>query len=216
MARTKPILNALLIAGLLTTAQVADALLIAPSVVGGVRDDGPLGSADSTQTHSSLLQVMYWNLSTLRIQHGIVEFDLSSVTGTVVAASLSITVQSQGGDLVQSADFHAYEGDGSLTLADYAVGTYQGTITVLASDPSPRPPSTITIDPAIVEAARAGSGYLAINIRLPAPDPATYNTVNFYNSTPRLDVTVPEPSTLALLAPVLVVSSLARRRKASR
>jgi hypothetical protein len=139
--------------------------------------------------------------TTPEVFRGIYEFNLGSYGFTTVDANLRLRVVELGYDAANPISFllYGYTGDGQITVADYAGGTFLSAFTVSSL-------GTIDVDVSafMSSAFLRGDQYVGFNIR-PDGDPSFNDTYYIFASpaygqpsSTLMMTQVPEPSMIAL------------------
>jgi hypothetical protein len=143
-----------------------------PGALGTVRDNSPLGSPDSVESY---LNATYVNLNDAPFEdRGIIEYDLSSITGTVESATLNLNVQGVAPGFPQDFDVYLYSGDGAVTLSDFSAGTLSNTAT--ATDFGNLP---VSLDASAVNNMLSSGDWLGINLRVDPVPPGEAHALVF-------------------------------------
>ncbi|WP_120010629.1 Calx-beta domain-containing protein [Teichococcus vastitatis] len=137
---------------------------------------------DSVDTLTSVLTTMQRDYEGMDEEHrGALEFDLSSVSGTVTGAALRVQMEHVW-DSPERLKAYVYAGDGRVTTADWNAGTEAGTASFTTSGPQNRAWVNITLDAATVEGAKAAGGVVGIIFRPDGfEDPTTGPAGTFYD-----------------------------------
>ncbi|MFN3166274.1 MAG: PEP-CTERM sorting domain-containing protein [Phycisphaeraceae bacterium] len=191
---------------------------LAPVADGSVRD-GDLGSLVNPpvdgvgdRVFTNLVQVL--NIddgNNSGVDHGIVEFQITSLAG-VADAELVLSRFGSKGPYPLNMSVHAYEGDGVVTLSDFGQGNlvrnfnYSGEQTV-----------TIDVTQAVADAVANGHDVIGFNLRVDNPSNVSLNgpfvafATEPNGTQASLNVVVPEPASAGLL--LVAGAALIRRRR---
>lgn len=136
---------------------------IAPTVDGSVLDGlfGPKDGIPDRVGDGSVVQI----LDVPRFEdRGIIEFDISTVSGSITRVELVLSVFGTMGPFPFTVDVFTYTGDGSLSLNDFSAGSfftsfqYSGEATV-----------TLDVTPFIRALAASGGGFAGFNFQFAVP-----------------------------------------------
>ncbi|KAA2211332.1 Calx-beta domain-containing protein [Teichococcus oryzae] len=141
-------------------------LTFAPVSTGRILDNTANGTGpDSVDNLTSVLTTMQRDYDGMDEEHrGALEFNLSSVSGTVTAAVLRVQMEHVW-DSPEQLKAYVYTGDGQVTMADWNAGTEAGTVNFTTSGPQDRAWVDITLNAGTVQAAKAAGGIVGIIFR---------------------------------------------------
>ncbi len=146
---------------------------------GQIRDDLSNGAGPDSIDNLTSTLTTFQRASTNEETRGALEFDLSSVTGTITSAVLRVSMEYVW-DSPEQMKAYVYTGNGQVTQADWNAGTEAGAANFTTSGSQGRAFADITLDAATVQAAKANGGIVGIVFRADGLESAAEGGASFY------------------------------------
>jgi len=159
--------------GPIGTASVENVQCVLPVVDGSVRDglySAKDGIADVTMDNS-VVQILDVERDSLPFEdRGIIEFDISTISGPVTNATLDLSTFSSNGPYPFNIDVFTYAGDGNLDLNDFNAGTLYHTFEYSGEN-------TVQLDVTsfLQSIVSSGEQYAAFNLQFAEPSTISLN-----------------------------------------
>lgn len=159
--------------GLIGVVSAENVQSVLPMVDGTVRDglDSPKDGVADDIIDGSIVQVLDVERPSMPFEdRGIIEFDVSTLSGTITSANLDLNVFGSNGPYPFKVDVFTYSGDGILSLNDFNAGTpfytfeYSGESTV-----------QLDVTPFIKSIVDSGDPYAGFNFQFAEPSPIPMN-----------------------------------------
>ena len=187
---------------------------IPPTVDGSVRDALPSGGdgIPDNVIGNSIVQAAH---SPIFEDRGILEFDISSLSGPVPTIMLQLNRFGANGPFPFTVDVFTYAGDGLMTLADFNAGTL-----FTSFDYSGEPVVILDVTLPIANLVASSESFAGFNLQFAVPSAIQTNgpfvAFNSLEFPPAAALIIPEPSTLTLTTLVLLtlLAHSHRRRRA--
>ena len=159
--------------GLVGTASAENDQALSPVVDGVVRDGlySPKDGIADVIMANVVVQVLDVERESLPFEDkGILEFDVSTLSGPIISATLDLSVYSSNGPYPFNVDVFTYTGDGILSLNDFNTGTLFHTFEYSGDE-------TVQLDvtPFIKSIVSSGDQYVGFNFQFAEPSTIPMN-----------------------------------------